>query len=219
MPTDLVGAALPLENFEKLQSARLPVGGQVTFRLSASGALRTAPGEGTCRVVDLRVGQVIVGSFNGNLTSDSRTAHLELGSAMTTGEISGGYALGLAEPYPLSGKVSIKNIDLDPFLLAALHLKEFSGHANADGDISVNGSLNQPQSIVVDANLSRLTMNYANVRLENTGPVHFRSTKYSLEITPVTLRGTDTNLQIAGSVQFAGDAPWDCASMGLWTCG
>jgi translocation and assembly module TamB len=201
---NLVGAALPLENFEKLQSARLPVGGQVTLRLKASGALKTPLGEGTFRVVDLRIGQVIVGSFNGNLTSDGRTAHLELGSAMTTGEISGGYTLGLADPYPLSGKVSIKNIDLDPFLLAALHLKEFNGHANADGDISVNGSLNQPQSIVVDANLSRLAMNYANVRLENTGPVHFRSTKDSLEINPVTLRGTDTNLQIAGSVQFAG---------------
>ncbi len=201
---DLVGAALPLENFEKLQSARLPVGGQVTFRLKANGPLRTLLGEGAFRVVDLRIGQVIVGSFDGKLTSDGRTAHLGLGSAMTTGEVSGGYTLGLADPYPLSGKVSIKNIDLDPFLLAALHLKEFSGHANADGDISVNGSLKQPQSIVVDANLSRLAMNYANVRLENTGPVHFRSTKDSLEIDPVTLRGADTNLQIAGSVQFAG---------------
>ncbi len=139
---NLVGAALPLENFEKLQSARLPVGGQLTFRLHANGALKTPLGEGTFRVVDLRIGQEIVGSFNGNLTSDGRTAHLELGSAMTTGEISGGYTLGLGDPYPLSGKVSIKNIDLDPFLLAALHLKEFSGHANADGDISVNGSLN-----------------------------------------------------------------------------
>ncbi len=201
---DLVGAALPLENFETLQSTRLPVGGQVSFRLKANGPLRTPLGEGAFRVVDLRIGQVIVGSFDGKLSSDGRAAHLELSSAMTTGEISGGYTLGLADPYPLSGKVSIKNIDLDPFLLAALHLKDFSGHANADGDISVNGSLKQPQSIVVDANLSRLAMNYANVRLENVGPVHFRSTKDSVEIDPVTLRGTDTNLQIAGSVQFAG---------------
>jgi translocation and assembly module TamB len=201
---DLVGAALPLENLEKLQSARLPVGGQVSFRLKADGPWSRPLGEGAIRVVDLRIGQVIVGSFDGKLTSDGQTAHLELGSAMATGEVSGGYTLGLADPYPLSGKVSIKNIDLDPFLLAALHLKEFSGHANADGDISVNGSLKQPQSIVVDANLSRLAMNYANVRLENNGPVHFRSTKDSLEIDPVTLRGADTNLQIAGSVQFAG---------------
>ncbi|OLD15471.1 MAG: hypothetical protein AUI91_15920 [Acidobacteria bacterium 13_1_40CM_3_56_11] len=200
---DLVGAALPLENFEKLQLARFPVGGQVSFRLRANGPIRTPQGEGAFRVVDLRVGQVVVGSFDGKLTSDGRTARLELGSAMTTGEISGGYTLGLADPYPLSGKVSIKNIDLDPFLLTAFHLKEFSGHANADGDISINGSLKQPENIIVDANFSRLAMNYANVRLENTGPVHFRSTKNSLEIDPVTLRGADTNLQIAGSVQFA----------------
>src|SRR5204863_8515716 len=84
------------------------------------------------------------------------------------------------------------------------HVQQFSGHANADGDISVNGCLHQPQSIIVDANFSRLTMNYANVRLADTGPVLFRSTKDSLEINPVTLPGTDTNLQIAGSVQFAG---------------
>ena len=201
---DLVGAALPLENFEKLQSARLPVGGQVTFRLRANGPARSPLGDGTFRVVDLRIGQVVIGSFDGRLSSDGRTAHLELGSAMATGEISGGYTLGLADPYPLSGKVSIKHIDLDPFLLAALHLKEFSGHANADGDISVNGSLKQPESIVVDANFSRLAMNYANVKLENTSPVHLRSTKTSLEIDPVTLKGADTNLQIGGSVQFAG---------------
>jgi translocation and assembly module TamB len=201
---DLVGAALPLENVEKLQLPRLAVGGQVTFRLRANGPLSAPLGEGTFRVVDLRIAQVVIGSFDGKLTSDGREARLELNSAMSTGEISGGYTLGLADPLPLTGKISIKNIDLDPFLLAALHLKEFSGHANADGDISVNGSLKQPQSIVVDANLSRLAMNYANVRLENTGPIHFRSTKDSLEIEPATLKGTDTNLQIAGSVQFAG---------------
>ncbi len=201
---DLVGAALPLENFEKLQSSRLPVGGQVTFRLRANGPARSPLGDGTIRVVDLRIGQVVIGSFDGRLSSDGRTARLELGSAMATGEISGGYTLGLVDPYPLSGKVWIKHIDLDPFLLAALHLKEFSGHANADGDISVNGSLKQPESIVVDANFSRLAMNYANVKLENTGPVHLRSTKTSLEIDPVTLKGADTNLQIGGSVQFAG---------------
>lgn len=201
---ELVGAALPLQNIEKLQSRRLPVGGQVTFRLKASGPLRAPVGEGTVRVVDLKIGQEIIGSFDGNLTSDGHSAHLELRSAMATGEISGGYTLGLDAPYPLGGKVSIKNIDLDPFLLTALHLEKFNGSANADGDISLHGSLKQPESIVVDANLSRLAMNYANVHLENTGPVRFRSTKDSLEIEPVTLRGTDTNLQVGGAVQFAG---------------
>lgn len=201
---DLVGAGLPLENMEKLQSPRLPVGGQLTFRLKANGPWGAPQGEGTFRVVDLKVGHEIIGSFNGNLKSDGTTAHLELGSAMTSGEISGGYTLRLAEPYPLTGKVTIKDIDLDPFLLTALHLQKFSGQAIADGDIALNGALRHPETIVADANFSRLSMNYANVHLENVGAVHFRSSRDTLEIEPVTLRGTDTNLQIAGSVQFAG---------------
>ncbi|HEX4546039.1 MAG TPA: hypothetical protein VH110_06725, partial [Candidatus Acidoferrum sp.] len=201
---ELAGAALPLENFEKLQSPRFPVGGQVSFKLKAGGTVKAPVGEGTVRVVDLRIGQEIIGSFDGVLTSDGHAAHLELGSAMSTGEISGGYTLGLADPYPLSGKVSIKNINLDPFLTTALHLDKLNGHANADGDISVNGSLKQPESIIVDANFSRLALNSENVRWENAGPVHFRSSKETLEIEPATLRGTDTNFQIAGSVQFSG---------------
>ena len=172
--------------------------------MKAEGSLPSPAGKGTFRVVDLRIGQAVIGSFEGDLKSDAATAHLELSSAMASGEISGGCTLALAQPYNLNGKVSIKNIDLDPLLLTALHLEKFSGHANADGDIAVNGALQHPESISVDANFSRLTMNYANVHLENTGVVHFRSSRDSLEIEPVTFRGTDTNLQIAGSVQFAG---------------
>ncbi len=201
---DLVGAALPLENFEKLQSRRLPVAGQLTFRLNAKGPFASPTSEGTFRVVDLKVGQEIIGSFNGNLKSDGATAHVELGSSMASGELSGGCTLVLSEPYSINGKVTIKNINLDPFLLTALHLEKFSGHADADGDIAVSGSLKRPESILVDANFSRLAMNYANLHLENSGNVHLKSTRDSVAVEPVTFRGPDTNLQIGGSVQMAG---------------
>jgi len=200
---DLVGASLPLENFEKLQTPRIRIGGQVSFRLKANGPASAPAGEGTFRVVDLRVGQEVIGSFDGGLTSDGRAAKLELGSAMSTGAISGGYTLGLADPYPINGKVSITNINLDPYLLAALHLESLNGHGTADGDISLNGALKQPEKIVVDANFSRLVLNYANVQLENVGPVHFRSTRDDLQIESATLRGADTNIQVEGSVRFS----------------
>ena len=155
-------------------------------------------------MTDLRVGEEVIGSFDAGVTSDGKIARLTVSSAMTTGEISGGYTLGLASPFPVEGKISIKNIDLDPFLLAALHLKQFSGHGHADGDISMKGALKEPKGIVVEANFSRLSLNYANVQLENTGPVKFRSSRESLEIEPVTLHGTDTNIKVEGSVQFTG---------------
>jgi translocation and assembly module TamB len=201
---DLVGASLPLSNFQKLQTSRFPVDGLVSFRIKASG-LATAPeADGTFRVVDLRIGQAVIGSFDGALASDGRTANLKLGSAMSTGELSGDLTLGLADPFPLDGKVAIKNIDLDPFLLSALHLDRFNGHGKAEGEIAVNGNLKHPESLVVDAKFSHLTFTYANVQLENVGPVHFRSSSESLEIESATFRGTDTDIQIGGKVQFTG---------------
>jgi translocation and assembly module TamB len=201
---ELVGAALPLENFEKLQSPRFPVFGQLTFRMKVSGPYNAPAGEGSIRVVDFRVGQEIIGSFDGDLHSDGKVAKLELHSAMTGGGLSGGYSLGLADPYPLSGKVSLKNITLEPFLLAALHIQHITGHGTADGEIGLEGNFEHPESLVVDASFTRLLLNYANVQLENSGPVHFRSSKDEISIEPATFRGADTNLQIAGNVRFTG---------------
>jgi translocation and assembly module TamB len=201
---DLVGASLPLANFETLQTSRLPVDGRVSFRIKASG-LATAPqADGTFRVVDLRIGQTVIGSFDGELKSDGRTARLRLGSAMSTGELSGDISLGLADPYPLDGKVAIKNINLDPFLLSALHLNSFNGHGKAEGEIAVSGNVKQPKSLIVDANFSHLSLTYANVQLENVGPVHFRSSSESLEIESAAFKGTATNIQVDGKVQFTG---------------
>jgi len=200
---DLVGASLPLANFEKLQSSRFALDGQVSFRLKASGPPLAPKGEGTFRVVDLRVGQAVIGSFDGTLTSDGRTARLELGSAMSTGEISGGYTLALTEPYNIEGKIAVKNITLDPLILGAMHLQTFNGHGKADGEIGVSGSLKRPESIVWDAKFSRLMFNYANVQLENVGPVHVRSSRDNLQIEPAEFRGPDTDMRVDGSVGFA----------------
>ena len=204
LSTDLVGASIPLDSFEKIQSQRVHLGGLITFRVKASGPAAAPTGEGTFRVVDFRIGQEIIGSFDGALVSDGQTAKLTLGSAMATGEISGGMTLGLTDPYPVNGKVSIKDINLDPFLVSALHLREFSGHGAADGDIAVNGELKHPEGVAVDANFSKLVLNYANVRLENSGPVHIRSSKDEFLIDPATFKGTDTNLQLDGALRFSG---------------
>ena len=200
---DLVGASLPLANFQKLQSPRFALDGQVSFRLKASGPPLAPKGEGTVRVVDLRVGQSVIGSFDGTLTSDGHTARLELGSAMTAGEISGAYTLTLADPYNVEGKVAVKNMGLDALIMGALHLQAFNGHGKADGEIGVSGSLKRPETIVLDANFSRLTFNYANVQLENVGLVHFRSSRDNLQIDPAQFRGPDTDIRIGGNVGFA----------------
>jgi translocation and assembly module TamB len=204
LTTELVGASLPLANFGSIQSKSLPLGGQITFRLKSSGPVKQPVAEGSFRVVDLRIGTEVVGSFDGELTSDGKQAELKLGSAMSEGAISGGIKLGLTDPMPVDGAISIRNINLDPYLLSAMHLDKFAGHGTADGDITVHGELMHPENLVVDANLSRLLLTYGSVQLQNSGPIHLTSTRDNLKIISAKLTGAATNAELSGSIQFTG---------------
>ena len=201
---DLVGASLPLANFRRVRAANLPLGGQISFRLKSSGPASKPVAEGSFRVVDLNVGNEVIGSFEADLHSDGKAAELKLSSAMSEGAIGGGITLGLSDPHSLNGKISVKNMNLDPYVLTALHLQKFEGHATADGDISVNGDLQHPENLVVDGNFSRLVLNYSGVQLENSGPIHLASTRDSLKIDSAALKGTDTNAELKGAIQFTG---------------
>jgi translocation and assembly module TamB len=204
LTTDLVGASLPLANFQSIKAANLPLGGQISFRLKSSGPVSQPVADGNFRVVNLQVGNEIIGSFDGELNSDGKEANLKLNSAMTEGAISGGIKLGLGDPNPIDGKVSIRNINLDPYLLSALHLKKFDGHGTADGEITVKGELQNPEKLVVDGNFSRLILTYGGMQLENAGPVQLTSTRDSLKIVSAALKGEETNVALSGSVQFTG---------------
>jgi translocation and assembly module TamB len=202
--TDLVGASLPLANFRRAKTNNLPLGGQISFRLKSSGPARQPQASGNFRVVDMTVGSEVIGSFEGDLNADGRKMQLKLTSAMSEGAIGGQITLGLLEPYPMDGSISIKNINLDPYLSSALHLEKFNGHGTADGVISMKGDLQHPEGLTVDGNFSRLILTYGGVQLENSEPIHLTSTRDSLQIVSAALKGTDTNAELTGSIQFTG---------------
>ena len=204
LTTDLVGASLPLANFRRIRANNLPFSGQISFRMKTSGPPLRPEADGNFRVVDLQMGTEVIGSFEGDVHSDGQVMQLKLSSAMSTGAIGGDIALGLTDPNPLNGTISIKNINLDPYLITALHLQKFSGHGTADGDIKVAGELLHPESVTVDANFTRLVLTYGGVQLENSGPIHITSTRDSLKIDSAALKGTDTNATFSGAVQFTG---------------
>ncbi|MGB2636715.1 MAG: translocation/assembly module TamB domain-containing protein, partial [Candidatus Acidiferrum sp.] len=204
LTTDLVGASLPLANFRRVKANSLPLAGQLSFRLKSSGPVRQPQANGNFRVVDLQVGSEVIGSFEGDLNADGQRAELKLSSAMSEGAIGGNISLGLVAPFAVDGKVSIKNMNLDPYLVSALHLQNFNGHGTADGDISMKGDLQHPESLVVDGNFSRLILTYGGVQLENSEPIQLTSTRDSLQIKSAALKGTDTNAMLTGSIQFTG---------------
>src|ERR1019366_1252363 len=131
------------------------------------------------------------------------TATME--SAMATGRLSGKLDVTLSGEYPLVGEVTSEKIDFDPFIVSAMHLTGLTGHSRVDGHFAIAGFGARPETLAVEANLSRITLDYENVQLENVGPVRLTYHRDEVRIEQASLRGTDTDFRVTGFARFAGD--------------
>jgi translocation and assembly module TamB len=202
---DVTGAAVPLESIPAIQWPRLPVRGQASFQLAGDGPLGAPRIHGALRLVDLHVGDELLGSFQSSIESDGRMLALRIDSEIAAGEVHAQAEVMLADEYPVTGRINLQQVDLDPFIISALRLNQMEGHSSVDGDISISGPLRRPESLTVNANLSRLVFTSEYVNVQNTGPLRLAYHAGDLRIESASLRGLDTDLQISGSARFIGD--------------
>ncbi len=202
---ELTGAAIPLEAIERIQTERLPIGGRLNVQLRGQGLLQSPELHATLRLVDLRLGNDVVGSFDGTVDSDGHLLSTKIESAMASGKLSGKLDLTLGGDYALAGDVTVEQIHFDSFITSALHLSGLTGHSLVDGHFAIAGFGAHPETLAVEANLSRVTLDYENVKLENVGPVRLTYRQNEVRVEQATLRGSDTDFHIAGSARFAGD--------------
>jgi translocation and assembly module TamB len=206
---DLTGAGLPLEGVTRIQTAALPVGGNISFHLSGQGPLFAPKLDGSLRLVDLRLRDEVIGSFDAKVESDGSRLGLRVDSAIPSGELHGNLDVSLAGAYPLSGQVTVSKIDLDPLIVSALHLSGLTGHSEVVGQFGISGSLLQPDMISVDANLTQVSLDYEYIKLQNQGPVELQYGNHQVQVRQANLRGVDTDFRIGGLARFAGDRAVD----------
>jgi len=202
---DFTGAAIPLESIDKIQMARLPMGGQLNLQAHGQGPLRSPELHATLRIIDLKLGNDVVGSFDGKVDSDGRHLSATIDSAMTSGRLAGKLDIGLEGDYPVSAEVTAERIDFNPFLVSALHLSRLNGHSLVDGHFAVAGFGARPETLAVETNLSRLTFDFESVKLENVGPVRLTYRRDEVRVEQASLRGTDTDFHVSGSARLTGD--------------
>ena len=101
--------------------------------------------------------------------------------------------VALENDYPVTAEVTAERIDFDPFLVSALRLSDLSGHSLVDGHFAIAGFGARPETIAIEANLSRLTFDYENINLENVGSVRLTYREDEVRVEQASLRGSDTD--------------------------
>jgi translocation and assembly module TamB len=202
---DLEGSNIALEGIPQLSNSSLPPSGRLDFNLRGSGPLRAPIAQANVKVENLKFGTEIQGNFRGDITSDGHSALMVVSSELARGRLQGRITLGYGGDEPISGQLTLSQVDLDPMIVSAAHLKQLTGHSSADGVFNITGSLRQPESIEVDANITRITFAYEFVQLTNDQPVQLAYRRNEIRIGQAHIHGTDTDLQLSGNARFDRD--------------
>jgi translocation and assembly module TamB len=201
------GVGLPIEEMQAIQTKNVPFGGTVDFNVRGSGPISAPTGEGDIHVVSLQVGTEDQGDFIGHVTSDGTEAHVDITSEKSNGNLSGQINLSFKGDQEITGKLSMKQFDLDPLLKSGLHLKNLTKHSVVDGDFTLTGQLKKPDTIEVDAKISYISFDYSFVSLKNDGPLEFAYRRNEVRVTQARITGTNSNFEITGSARFDRDRP------------
>ncbi len=202
---DVTGTGISFENIPQLANASLPVGGTLDFKLRGSGPLRAPVAQATIRVANLTLGTEMQGNFDGELSSDGRTARLTMSSDLERGKLQGQVTVGFSGDAPISGQLTAEQFDLDPLIIAGLHLRQLTGHSSADGKFTISGALRHPDSIEVDADITRISFDYEFVQLTNDQNLHLTYRRNEIRILQAHVHGIDTDLQVSGAARFDRD--------------
>ncbi len=202
---DLTGAVIPIDGIRRIQTPHLPLGGTLSFQLRGSGPILAPVAQGTMRLVDFRAGRDVLGSFDGKLDSDGKRVRVELSSALPADRLRGFVELGFTGNMPIFGEVDVKDMSPDPLIRAGLRIEGLTGHSSMDGHLKLTGALSEPDSIAMDVNLSRLSLDLDYVKLENSGPVRLTYKRNEVRVEQASLHGTNTDMAISGFARFGGD--------------
>ncbi|MGH9744489.1 MAG: translocation/assembly module TamB domain-containing protein [Candidatus Acidiferrales bacterium] len=204
---NLTGTNIPLDKIAALQTASIPVAGMLNFDIRGKGPIRAPVAQGSVRLVALQVGPDVQGNFRGEVASDGQTAKISLASEMNAGKLRGEFSVGLQGDNPVTGQLTVKQFQMDAFIVSGLHLKQLTGHSSVDGRFTLSGALRRPETIEIGADIDQISFNYDFVELQNDGPIKLTYRHNEVRIDQARLHGPNTDLQFSGSARFDRDRP------------
>ncbi|MGB8129720.1 MAG: translocation/assembly module TamB domain-containing protein [Candidatus Angelobacter sp.] len=210
---DLTGANIDFANFQRIDLPRLSVQGQAGFHLTGSGTEDLPVINGEIDLRNIVLNREKVGSMIIVAETHGENVQLRGRSNFDNAELNVDGSVRLRDLWP--GQVTLKfsHLDFDS-LIRAYFQGQITGHSSIAGEIEIHGPMKQPRNLVVTGNVTQLSADIENVKLQNDGPIHFGLENESLKLDEFHLTGAETDLDGNGSVQLTGQYMLDLRSRG-----
>lgn len=210
---DLTGANIDFANFQRFDLPRLSVQGQAGFHLTGSGTEDAPVINGEIDLRNIVLNRETVGSMAIVAETHGENVQLRGRSNFENAELNIDGSVHLRDQWPSQVALKFSHLDFDP-LIRAYFQGQITGHSSIAGEIDIHGPMRQPRNLVITGNVTQLSADVENVKLQNDGPIHFGLENESLKVDEFHLTGTETDLDAKGTVQLTGEHMLDLSSHG-----
>ncbi|HKV91915.1 MAG TPA: translocation/assembly module TamB domain-containing protein [Candidatus Angelobacter sp.] len=210
---DLSAANIDFDTFRDIMPARLSVQGQAGFHVTGSGTEDEPVINGQVDLRNIVLNHEMVGTMTMQIETHGEEATLRGRSAFTDAELSVDGKIHLRGDWPGQTTIKFSRLDFDP-LIRAYFQGQITGHSSIAGAIEVRGPMQKPTRLSITGNVSQLSADVENVKLQNSGPIHLAIENGALKVDEFDLIGNQTDISIQGSAQLIDNHALDLRSKG-----
>lgn len=208
------GTGFRLDRIHRLQSAKYPIEGLLSFEANGEGTLKAPQVQAQLHVTGLRFAHQEHGTIEGTATTLGHllkidaTAHLAAtGSARAADSITLESTTTLAAPYQTEARLAVQNLDLNP-VAAIFHLSAIESHQPLEAVATLNGPLNDVKQLRGQATISPFSLTAEKIDLATSKPIVLTLADKRIHLNPFVVSGPNIHFMAEGSVDLLGKHHW-----------
>ncbi|HEY1647971.1 MAG TPA: translocation/assembly module TamB domain-containing protein [Terracidiphilus sp.] len=211
----LSSTGIHLERLQALKARNIDAAGTLAFEVKGQGAFDDPQLDANFQIPKL----VVEGQTVSDLKLDANLANHVANAALTSSAVGAAIQakakIGLTGDYPTDASLDTKAFPLQP-LLAAYSPDEASDvSGETEIHATVHGPLKNKNLLEAHVTIPVLKLGYGNtIQLASAAPIQIDYKNQVVTLQPASIRGTDTDLQLQGSVPIAGNGPMSLQARG-----
>jgi len=198
---ELSASGIRLDQLETLKARNIQLSGVLDLKATGNGTANDPQLQLIAQVPELRVQNQVVSALTLKADVANQVADLVLDSQAVNTQISGRGKVNLSGDYHADITLDTSTIPLQPLIATYLPAQAASITGTTEVHATLKGPLKDTSLVEAHVSIPKLAMDYnKTVQIAAANPIQIDYTKGVLTLQRTTIRGTETELQVQGTI-------------------